>query len=78
MTRLKAFGNVYEQESNSFKATIAKDYQKAMACHQQEKSSLLFTINTLQSHYRDSYTAQKANFQVRKDDIINQVLHRWS
>ncbi|XP_032776414.2 dynein regulatory complex subunit 2 [Daphnia magna] len=74
VARLKAFGNVYEQESNSFKATIAKDYQKAMACHQQEKSSLLFTINTLQSHYRDSYTAQKANFQVRKDDIINQGL----
>ena len=65
---------MYQQESNSFKATIATDYQKAMECHQQEKHSLLSTVSTLQSHYRESYAAQKANFQIRKDDIINQVI----
>ena len=44
-----------------------------MTCHQQEKRSLLSTISTLQAHYHESYTAQKGNFQIRKDDIINQV-----
>lgn len=73
VSRLNILANVYQQESNLFKATIVTDYTSAMTCHQQEKRSLLSTISTLQSHYRESYTAQKANFQIRKDDIINQV-----
>ncbi|XP_046446121.1 dynein regulatory complex subunit 2-like [Daphnia pulex] len=74
VSRLNILANVYQQESNLFKATIVTDYTSAMTCHQQEKRSLLSTISTLQSHYRESYTAQKANFQIRKDDIINQGL----
>lgn len=64
---------VYEQESTVFKKTIAADYKKATVCHQQEKRSMLTTISELQSHYHESYLAQKTHFQVRKDDIINQV-----
>ena len=75
--RLNKLENVYEQESNSFKATITKDYQKATHCHQKEKLALLSTINNLQSHYRKSYQAQESHFQVLKDEIINQVHCRW-
>lgn len=73
VSRLKILGNVYEQERDSFKVTIASEYQIATTCHQKEKQTLLSTISNLQSHYRDSYQAQKSHFQIRKDDIINQV-----
>ncbi len=73
VSRLNVLAGVYEQESNAFKNTIAADYKKATMCHQQEKRSLLTTVSALQSHYRESYAAQKSHFQIRKDDIINQV-----
>lgn len=64
---------MYEQERDSFKARIVFDYQKATNCHQEEKKSLLHVIESLKSHYHESYEAQKSHFQIRKDEIINQV-----
>lgn len=73
MCRLKVLDEFYQNERDSLQLTIANDYQKAMTIHFEEKSALIETINNLQEHYCSSFTEQRNHFQLRKDEIINQV-----
>lgn len=54
--------------------TIAGDYDKAKDCHRNQEAVLLENLTSLQAHYRQSFLDQQSHFQIRKDEIINQVI----
>lgn len=73
MSRLAVLEDLYEQERTLLESTVAADYNRAEEYHDKHKAALLDTVQSLQAHYHQSYVDQRSHFQIRKDEIINQV-----
>ena len=76
VSRLSSLDVIFEQEREFISSTIDNDYDSAIEIHREEKRSLLNTIQSVKTHYHDSYNMQRNYFQAIKDDIINQVINQ--
>lgn len=64
----------FVEQRAGVEATVAADYARANEAHGREKAALSAAFQTLQGHYRQSYLEQRAQYQIRKDDLVNQVV----
>ena len=76
ISRLSSLDVIFEQEKDFISSTIACNHGRAIEIHEQEKRSLLNTIESVKTHYHDSYHTQRNYFQAIKDEIINQVINQ--
>ena len=76
ISRLSGIDVIFEQERDCVASMAAGDNQKGIEIHREEKRALLTAIESVKSHYHDSYHAQRRHFQAIKDDIINQVMSK--
>ena len=67
--------DLYQGERGRLEASLASDHERASVKHRQTHATLLETIQRLQIQYRKSYQGQQNYFQMRKDEIINQVIY---
>lgn len=73
MSRLEVLDKLYEEERKLLEQTVAGDYRKAEECHLKQKAAVLENVTAVRSHYHESFLTQQSHFQIRKDEIINQV-----